>query len=53
MKESTIVGPPARSAPDRDTAVRALWRDLIDHPWGQVSPSIYETAPQGEVTDHL
>ena len=43
LKESTIAGWPARIAPDRDTAVRALWRGVYEQPWGQVSPSIYET----------
>jgi halimadienyl-diphosphate synthase len=42
LKESTI-GPPVRVVPDRHNAVRALWRTVYNQPWGQMSPSIYET----------
>jgi halimadienyl-diphosphate synthase len=43
LKESTIAGPPVREVPDREAAVRALWRTVYNQPWGQMSPSIYET----------
>jgi halimadienyl-diphosphate synthase len=43
LKQSTITGPPVRLMPDREKAVRALWRTVYNQPWGQMSPSIYET----------
>jgi halimadienyl-diphosphate synthase len=44
LKQSTITGPPVRVVPDRERAVRSLWRTVYHQPWGQMSPSIYETA---------
>jgi halimadienyl-diphosphate synthase len=43
VKANTIVGRPGRVVPDRDKSVRAVWRTVYNQPWGQMSPSIYET----------
>jgi len=43
LKESTTVGAPTTLSAVADE-VHRLWRSVDDHPWGQLSPSVYETA---------